>query len=92
MRRPVQLDRNSMALVACIAALAAGCGQKANPPAASPASVSTTSVTAADYEIAPPKVGQPQAHVDASVPETDTKAEPRRHGDRKPGGGFSGYK
>lgn len=95
----MKLDRGIAQLAAVIAVLAMGCGRASapkQPSAVTTTSVSTTQVTAAELNRSAdaPKVGKPQQHVDAAVldEEAGKKDEPQRHGERKPGGGFSGYK
>jgi hypothetical protein len=69
----------------------AGCAS--SRPAPPPPTTSVTHVTAAEVNGDAPKVGKAQADSDAEpVDEVDPKAAPRRHDERKPGGGFSGYK
>lgn len=82
MNRAVKLDLSALASVLALAALV-GCAKPVEPRTA----VATTELSAADVEVETPKVGKTQHAV--SVDEED-KEVPRR--ERKPGGGFSGYK
>lgn len=74
--------------------LLAACGGHEEKAPQSPASVSTTHVSAAEMssDVAEaPHATAPQAHGEHSDADV-VKDEPRRHSERKPGGGFSGYK
>jgi hypothetical protein len=93
----VKLDR-SLSVVAVLAGvLATGCSTTPRPtPVYVPAdAVSTVRLMAAEIRSTDdaPKVGKSQ-HSDATFDEDDAakKDAPQRRGERKPGGGFSGYK
>jgi hypothetical protein len=97
MSRAMKLYRVFVGLAALACVLAIGCGgaSTAKQPSTANTPVSTTRLMAADLDESAfaPKVGKPQ-HVDASAfdEEDGKKDESQRRGDRKPGGGFSGYK
>ena len=90
----MKLDR--CAIVLSVAALAMACGTRtpAKSAAAPPSpTVSTTRLMAAELRDADdaPKVGKSQ-HSAVVEDEQLDKAVPHRRDDRRPGGGFSGYK
>jgi hypothetical protein len=80
--------------VAFVAAFAIACGARGTSAPEVPTS-STTQVSAGQMSTnqEAPHVAEAHAHVDpAGAPLTSPKDQPRRHADRKPGGGFTGYK
>jgi hypothetical protein len=85
--------------VLALSAFAVACTKTVpSAPAGPPSPVGTAELRAADLEAAePPRVGKPQHEVqpgDAleSDAEPVPKEDPPRRLDRRPGGGFSGYK
>ena len=93
----MKLDRCGSVLAVLVAVVAMGCGTRASTkPIASPPSptVSTTRLMAAELEPTDdaPKVGK--SHRSGSLaPEADGEKKDVPHRtDRRPGGGFSGYK
>lgn len=86
MTRAVNLDLPVLASILALAALC-GCAKPAGPRSAADNAVATTELSAASVEVDMPKVGKPQHAV---AVDEDAKDAPRR--ERKPGGGFSGYK
>jgi hypothetical protein len=92
MTAPVKLDRW---LVMAMLAGAVGCVQQPSyhPQApVAPVTVGTTQLTSAEASEAPrvgkPQYAEPNAAADEELP---SKVEPARR-ERRPGGGFSGYK
>jgi hypothetical protein len=95
MTAPVKLDRwLGLALIAgavgCVQQPVSPAGARARSSSPEPA-VGTTQLTSASEEL--PRVGKPQyAEPDANIDEElPSKVEPARR-ERRPGGGFSGYK
>lgn len=86
MTRAVNLDVPVLASILALAALC-GCAKPVGPRTAADGAVATTELSAANVEVDMPKVGKPQHAVSV---DDDDKDVPRR--ERKPGGGFSGYK
>lgn len=71
----------------------AGCARSSTPVEAPSSPVSTTRTSAAELASDAPHVGKPQQHAETEPKGEDRpKDEPRREGERKPRGGFSGYK
>ncbi len=94
----MKLDRCGWCLAVVVALTATGCGTRTSAkPICTPKkpAVSTTTLMAAELKETEdaPKVGKPQ-HTDASAfdEEAGKKDPPHRRDDRRPGGGFSGYK
>jgi len=95
----MKLDRCVILVSALVAAGTMGCGSRtsAKPSVCAPAgpTVSTTQLMAAELRDTDdaPKVGKSQ-HSSSSAPDEDEgkKDVPHRRDDRRPGGGFSGYK
>jgi len=96
----MKLDRNLMPVAALLAILAVGCGGSGSParPVSAPVTpVSNVRLMAAELRGTDdaPKVGKPQygaAPSEVQADESKRYDEPRRRPDRRPGGGFSGYK
>jgi hypothetical protein len=94
----MKLDRCGVALAALVTLSLMGCGTRVStktvacPPSPT---VSTTRLMAAELRDADdrPKVSKSQ-HSSATVAEESSveKDDAHRRGDRRPGGGFSGYK
>lgn len=93
----MKLDRCAKVLAVLVAVLATGCGTRssAKPIVSAPTgpTVSTTRLMAAELRDTDdaPKVGKSQ-HSAVVEEEQSKKDVPHRRDDRRPGGGFSGYK
>jgi hypothetical protein len=95
MSRTMKLDRVLALAAILVASFAIGCGAPAGSQLArAPKApiVATTQLMAAEISDTDeaPRVGKSQ-HA-TSLTEDDEKDSPKRHDDRRPGGGFSGYK
>ena len=95
----MKLDRCGTLLAVLVASFVMGCGARASTKVAScPPSptVSTTTLMAAELSDTDeaPKVGKSQHTAAPSVEEEPGEKDdaPQRRVDRRPGGGFSGYK
>ena len=92
MTRAVNLRRLAFcSALACTAIV--GCARPAPRSAVNADdAVATTQLSAADVETDMPKVGKTQHAVEITDDDAPKKDASRRHDDRHPGGGFSGYK
>lgn len=94
----VSLGQGTLTCTVLVALLAMGCGGSGATakPVSATSAVSTTELMAAELHdgVEAPRVGKQQrAEPSDEIEEsTTTKDASQRHGERKSGGGFSGYK